>query len=546
MSVIPTVTKSARGLSIDFPDGVTFRPKFRLSTALLLLAGLAVGLLVLLPPAYLMVRAASAGEAALGVLVKPTTLSAFGNTVLLATTVTLASALLSVPLAWLTTCTDLPGRRFWTVAAALPLVLPSYVVAYLLASILGPRGIAQQTLEPLLGITRLPEIYGFPGAFLALTLMSYPYTFLSVRAALQRMDPSMIEAARSLGLGPWRTFYRVTLPHLRPALVAGSLLISLYVVRDFGAVSMMRYNTFTRIIYVQYRSFIDRSLAASLALVLVGMTAAILYLELRTRGRAGYARRSVGAARRMQPVRLGRWRWPALLFTSSVVLVALVLPAGGLVYWLIRGLNSGQVLSGLLPAAWNSLSVSMGAAMLAMAASLPVAVASVRRPGRLTQLLEQVTYVGYALPGIVIALALVFFGASYAPTIYQTLPLLLAAYLILFIPQAVGATRSSLLQLPASLEEAGRSLGHSPFSVMRRITIPLLRPGLAAGGALVFLTCMKELPATLILSPLGFRTLATGVWASISEAFFAQAAAPALLLILLSSVPLALLTFRDE
>jgi len=493
-----------------------------------------------------MVRAASAGEAALGVLVKPTTLSAFGNTVLLATTVTLASALLSVPLAWLTTCTDLPGRRFWTVAAALPLVLPSYVVAYLLASILGPRGIAQQTLEPLLGITRLPEIYGFPGAFLALTLMSYPYTFLSVRAALQRMDPSMIEAARSLGLGPWRTFYRVTLPHLRPALVAGSLLISLYVVRDFGAVSMMRYNTFTRIIYVQYRSFMDRSLAASLALVLVGMTAAILYLELRTRGRASYARRSVGAARRMQPVRLGRWRWPALLFTSSVVLVALVLPAGGLVYWLIRGLNSGQVLSGLLPAAWNSLSVSMGAAMLAMAASLPVAVASVRRPGRLTQLLEQVTYVGYALPGIVIALALVFFGASYAPTIYQTLPLLLAAYLILFIPQAVGATRSSLLQLPASLEEAGRSLGHSPFSVMRRITIPLLRPGLAAGGALVFLTCMKELPATLILSPLGFRTLATGVWASISEAFFAQAAAPALLLILLSSVPLALLTFRDE
>jgi iron(III) transport system permease protein len=546
MSVLPAVTKGARGLGLDLPDGINLRPKFKLSTTFLLLAALAVGLLVLLPPAYLMVRAASAGNTALGVLVKPTTIAAFGNTVLLATTVTLASALLSVPLAWLTVCTDLPGRRFWTVAAALPLVLPSYVVAYLLASILGPRGIAQQALEPLLGITRLPEIYGFPGAFLALTLMSYPYTFLSVRAALQRMDPSMLEAARSLGLGPWRAFYRVTLPHLRPALVAGSLLISLYVVRDFGAVSMMRYNTFTRIIYVQYRSFIDRSLAASLALVLVGMTAAILYLELRTRGRASYARRSIGAARRMQPVRLGRWRWPALLFTGSVVVVALVLPAGGLLYWLVRGLNSGQVLSDLLPAAWNSLSVSMGAAVLAIAASLPVAVASVRRPGRLTQLVERMTYVGFALPGIVIALALVFFGASYAPAIYQTLPLLLAAYVILFIPQAVGATRSSLLQIPASLEEAGRCLGHSPFSVLRRITIPLLRPGLAAGGALVFLTCMKELPATLILSPLGFRTLATGVWASISEAFFAQAAAPALLLVLLSSVPLALLTFRDE
>src|SRR5690606_12260371 len=142
------------------------------------------------------------------------------------------------------------------------------------------------------------------------------FTFLSARAALQCMDPAMIEAARSLGQTPWQAFRRVTLPHLKPGLVAGSLLVALCVVRGCGAVSMMRYNTFTRLIYIQYGSFIDRSVAASLALVLVGMTAAILYMEARTRGRASYARGSVGAPRKMRPVELGRWRWPALAFLA--------------------------------------------------------------------------------------------------------------------------------------------------------------------------------------------------------------------------------------
>lgn len=516
------------------------------SSLLLLLSALAVGALMLLPPAYLIVRAAGAGTAAVEILAKPSTIATLGRTAILAVTVTVASAAVSVPIAWLTVCTDLPGRRLWAVATALPLVLPSYVAAYLLASILGPRGLLQEALEPALGITRLPDIYGFPGAFLALTLMSYPYTLLSVRAALKRMDPSLLEAARSLGLSQWEAFRRVTLPHLRPAVVAGSLLVSLYVLRDFGAVSMMRYNTFTRIIYIQYRSFIDRSMAASLALVLVGMTAAILYLEMRTRGRAGYARRSVGAARQPQVVRLGRWRWPALAFMGSVVFMALLLPAGGLLYWLVRGFADGYAIQELLIPAWNSFSVSLGAAALAMVGALPVAIVAVRQPGKLGQLVERLTYTGFALPGIVIALALVFFGASYAPAIYQTLPLLLIAYVILFIPQAVGTTRTSLLQVSPSLEEAARSLGKSPPAVLRRITLPLVKPGLTAGAALVFLTCMKELPATLILSPLGFSTLATGVWANISEAFFAQAAGPALLLVLVSSVPLAALTLREQ
>jgi len=502
---------------------------------------------MLLTPVYLLVRTLGAGEAALQILLKPTTLTALWQTILLAGSVTLASVIISVPIAWLTVCTDLPGRRFWAVAAALPLALPSYVTAYLLVTILGPRGLLQQTvLGPYWGVERLPSIYGFWGAFLALTLMSYPYVLLSARVSLQRMDPALLEAGRSLGLSPWRAFWRITLPQMRPAIIAGGLLVALYVVRDFGAVMMLRYNTFTRLIYIQYQSFFDRSLAAALALVLVVMTGVILYMELRARGKAGYSRRSIGAARQMAPVRLGKWRWPALLLVGSVVFVALILPGVGLIYWVVRGMALGQSLSLVWSSAQNSLLVSLAAAALAVAAALPVAILSVRRPSRMSHFVERLTYAGFALPGIVIALALVFFGATYARPLYQTLPMLLVAYVILFIPQAVGSTRSSLLQLPASLEEAGRSLGHSGAAVFRRITLPLLSPGVLAGGALVFLTCMKELPATLILSPIGFRTLSTAVWGNINEAFFAQAAAPALLLILLSSVPLALMTLREK
>ncbi len=540
MSMLPIIARRMRPWLPQFG-----RPAWSMGAILLWLAAVSIAGLLLLTPAYLLVRALGAGQTALDTLVKLSTLQALGRTLLLVGAVTFASAALAVPLAWLTVCTDVRGRRVWAIVLALPLVLPSYVAAYLFASILGPRGLLQQALEPLAGVTRLPDIYGFPGAFLVLTLMSYPFVFLSLRAALQRQDPALVEAARSLGLSPWGAFRRVTLPQLRPALVAGSLLVALYVLRDFGAVTMMRYDTFTRIIYVQYRSFLDRSSAAVLALILVALTAVILYYELRTRGRASYARRSAGAARLRQPVRLGHWRWPATLFMGAVAGLALLLPMGGLLYWLARGWADFSF-APLWEPAGNSLFVSLAAAFVAIAAALPVAILTVRRPGRWTHLLEQLTYAGYALPGIVIALALVFFGASYLPGLYQTLPLLVAAYVILFVPQAVGAARASLLQVPGTLEEAGRTLGYSSLGVLRRVTLPLIRPGIVAGAALVFLTCMKELPATLILSPAGFRTLSTGVWANISEAFFAQAAAPALLLILVASLPLALLTLREN
>ena len=533
--------------------------RWPISSSIFLFAlAFAVIALILIVPGYLLLRAAEAGSATLETLLSARTWATLGNTLVLTVAVVLSTAVISLPLAWLITSTDLPGKRLWGVLVALPLVIPSYVAAYLYVSLLSPLGVIQGLLEPLLGIERLPPIYGFPGAWLVLTLITYPFTYLTVRAAMQRLDPSLVEAARSLGYSPRRAFWRVTVPILRPSLAAGSLLVALYCLRDFGAVNLLQYGTFTRVIYNRYQAYrLDE--AAAMALLLVALTGVFLYLDYRARGRGRYARMSAGVARVRPPVQLGVWKVPALLFVALVVFLALIVPAGGLAYWFWRGLNQdwlvrdlGQTQSNvtslltLIRPAWNSVIVALGAALLTIVLALPVTILAVRKPGPLAHWLERLTYSGAALPGIVIALAFVFIGVNYARPLYQTLPMLLMAYVVLFLPQAVGSERSSLLQVSPKLEEAGRSLGKRPSHVFRRVTLPLVRPGLLAAGAMVFLTAMKELPTTLILSPIGFNTLAVQVWSNISEAFFARAAAPTLLLILLSSVPLALFMLRDD
>ncbi len=500
-----------------------------------------VALAACLPIGYLLIRGLASGPEFWDQLNRWRTLLILGRSVALVFGVGLASTLIALPLAYLTTQTDLPGRRFWTVATALPLAIPSYVGALVVVTALGPRGLLQQWLEPITGIDRFPEIYGYPGATLTLTFLTYPYMLLILRSALLGLDPALEEASRSLGSGPWRTFFRVTVPQLAPAWGAGWLLVALYTLSDFGAVSLLRFEPFTTVIYIQYQSSFDRTLAAALSLVLAALAALILILEGTLRRRAAYHRISVGAARTRRWARLGPWRWPAIGFCGLVVGISLVLPLGVLTFWMVRGLLAGETLRNLWGPAQNSLMVASLAAPACLAAALPVAVLAVRAPGRFSALVERATYLGYALPGIVVALSLVFFASRYTPALYQTGLLLIFAYVVLFIAQAVGPIRSALLQVRPSLEEVGQSLGHSYGYVLRTVTLPLIGPGLVSGAALTFLAVMKELPATLLLAPTGFQTLATRTWGASDSGFYARAAAPALTLVLLTALPMALL-----
>jgi iron(III) transport system permease protein len=245
-----------------------------------------------------------------------------------------------------------------------PLVVPTYVGGFAYVAAFGPRGMLQSLLAPL-GVERLPEIYGLPGAALALTLFSYPYVLLTVRGALLGMDPALEDASRSLGTRPLPTFLRVTLPQLRPAIGAGALLVALYALSDFGAVSLLRFSSFTRVIYLQYQGAFDRTPAAVLALLLVVFTIALLVVEARVRGRARLHRGSAGAKRQLRPVALGRWRWPAVAFCALVVFLALVVPITVLGYWLVRGVSAGEPLRLVWGAAWNSVRISGVAALVA-------------------------------------------------------------------------------------------------------------------------------------------------------------------------------------
>ncbi|MFW5933576.1 MAG: ABC transporter permease [Actinomycetota bacterium] len=497
---------------------------------------------MVLPAVYLLVAASDlSGQRIVEIVTDAQTLRLAGRTVLLGTTVTAASLLLGIPVAWLTTRSDLPGRRFFAITTALPLVIPTYVGAFTLVGAFARGGLVEEWLgvEP-------PSPYGFWGTVIALTLFSFPYVLITVQASLRGIDPSQEEASRLLGHGPVRTFLKVTLPQLRPSAAAGGLLVMLYVFSDFGAVTILRYSTFTRGLYLQYRSAFDRSPAAVLGLLLVAMTIVVIVLEARSaRDRGG----RFGAGRPSRPpptIPLRAWRWPAVALCGLVVAVGLLTPVTVIVYWLVRGLQAGEQVNVAIGAAGRSVLVAGLGAIVAVLAAMPIAIWSGRTYSRAARLVERASFTGFALPGIVVALALVFFGIRVATPLYQTLVMLVFAYVALFLPQAVGAIRSSLLQAAPDVEAASRSLGASRIATLRRVVAPLARRGAVAGGALVFLTALKELPATLLLAPTGFDTLATRVWSATAEAFYTRASVPALGLILLGSLPLAVLMVRER
>lgn len=495
----------------------------------------------MLPAAYLFVVVAGDLSDALSDALTSSTAAILARTLALAAAVTVTAVAIALPIGWLTVRTDLPGRRLWAVLCTLPLVIPSYVGAYLFVAALGPNGMLQDTL----GVEQLPSIYGFPGAWLVLSLFTYPLVLLPLRGALRRIDPQLEDAARAMGRGPLAVFRSVVLPQLWPVLAAGGLLVALYVVSDFGAVSLLRFDSFTREIYVAYRSSFDRTAAASLGAVLVIVMLGLLFLSSRLRSAKVIHRLGPGTLRPAPPYRLGRWRWPAVAFCAAIALVAFVLPVAVLLYWASEGISSGATpLSRAAALGGNSLLVSAGAAALGAVCALTIAALSVRHPGRLSGLLERASHAGYALPGILVALALVFFATRLVPSLYQTTALLVFGLTIHYLPLGIGPIAAALLQVSPRVEEAARGLGRSRAEVFRTVTVPLTRGGLLAGAALIFLHAMKELPATLILAPLGFETLATDIWTQTNFGFYEASAIPALLLLAVAAVPVYLLSER--
>ena len=487
---------------------------------LLLLAATATAAVSLIPLIYLLVRAGGAGwQRIADVIGRPSTAETIGTSVALVLVVVAGCLLVGIPAAWLVARANVPLERLWLVLLALPLAIPSYVAAYA-------------------WIAAFPAMNGFWAAALILTLVSFPYVLLPVTAALRSSDPALEEVARSLGRGPVRAFATATLPQIWPAAAGGSLLVALYALSDFGAVALLRVDAFTRVIYSSYRASFDRVGATVLALVLVGLAALLVFAERRVRGRGNRWRVGTGTQRRAVPVSLGRLaRGGSVLGLTAVTALALGVPVVSLLLRMLEGTRTPLDLRELLSAAVTSVGVAGAGAVLAVVLALPVGILAGRYRTRMVGTVETFAFTGHALPGVVVGLSLVFLTLAVAPFAYQTVAALAFAYAVLFLPKAVGATRSATAAVPPVLEETARTLGLGPVRAWAATTLRLILPGVAAGGILVLLTAMKELPATLMLRPTGLDTLATELWSRTDVAAYGSAAPYAIMLVALAAVP---------
>jgi iron(III) transport system permease protein len=524
----------------------TLFKKVRFSSVILRVVSVMIVAIVILPLFYLFLRATGGGdESAIEYLTRSRTIDIMLNSLWLVLSVTISAGAIGIPFAWLTTRSDLPFRNVWLVLGLLTMVIPSYLAAVSYLAVLGPVGYLQDLLDILFGIKRLPDIRGFWGAWLSITLFTYPYVALPVRAALLKTDPALEEAAQSMGLNRWQVFWRVTFPQLRPAMASGMLLASMYALSDFGAVAIMNYNAFTRAIYIQMNGF-NTARAALLALVLVISTLLLFSVEWRVnQGQHNY-RVGTGARRQLKPVELGLWKYPALIFCAILVLVGVILPIAVMAVWFFGNIGAESpipiMMSELI---WYTTSSSIITSFVVAICALPLALLVVRHNTAINRWIVGLAYTGNILPGIVIALALVYFAANYATHIYQTLPLLVLGYATRFLPFSISATRSALTQINPRLEEAARSLGKNSWQVLWYVIIPLAKTGILAGAALVFLSAMKELPTTLILRPLEYETFSTRIWQFHREAFLPLIGFPGIVLMIVSAFGLIIILWRD-
>ncbi|EEG77033.1 ABC transporter permease [Dethiobacter alkaliphilus] len=507
----------------------------------LLIFGLCVALIMLIPIVYVVWQSVFAGTQRWLRLLDERIPQLMWNTLSLTVAVTFSAVIIGISSAWIVVRTNLPGRRVWRWLLALPLVIPPYVGAVTYIIVLGRSGWARDIWQNTSWLVNLfgdypLDIFSFWGVFFVLTMFTYPYVFLIAGASLRKMNRNYEDAARALGLSTSEIFRKVNLPLLRPAIGAGAILVALYVLSDFGAVSMLRYVTFTAAIYVQ-RQGMDTASAAVLSLVLILVTVVILWLESGTTKKNKYYQTS-NSYREPAILELGKWKPYALGFVSIIFVISVLLPISVLIYWSNIGIRAGALDGRFLGFVLNSLQVSGIAAAICILFAMPVVYLKSRYPSLISGLIDRFSYAGYALPGVIVALGFIFIFNNHIPVLYRTIYMLALAFVVRFLPQAMQSGEASLSLVSPRIDEAARSLGYPPWKVMLKVILPNMLPGVLAGGALVFVSSLKELPVSLMLRPAGFDTLAVRIYFEAQDGIYHLAAPAALLIILVSIIPL--------
>lgn len=492
---------------------------------------MAVAVFSLLPFVYL-ISAGVSFEAVRRLFSYPETISVITRTITLSLAVTGASVVIGVAAAFVVVRTDVPLRRTLTVLLTMPLSVPLFVSSYAAYS-------ANLMFAPARDI-----VTSFAGAVAIMTLVLYPYVFLACVVALRNIDASQEEIARSLRAHPLVAFWRVTFPQLRPAIAVSGLIIALHVVSEYGAMVQTRQKTLTTSIMSEMINYGNYESARSLSLLLTIIVLVLIVGARFVSGRAAPLSVSLQSARTVRRERLGRARF-------VVLGAALLLPALGLlptVFMTLRGLTSPHrdlIISWTHVASAATVTASYGlwAALVTTLAALPVSWWLSRRPTMLAQLTERSVWLAHTIPNAVLALSLVYISIRLVPAMYKTAPVLVAAYVILFLPLAVSNQLVGLQAAMPKFGEMASSLGSSAFDRFRRVTLPLAFPGIATGALLVGLDAAKELTTTLMLLPFNTQSLATGLWATTEgETLDFTAAAPyALMLLVLGAIPVFLI-----
>lgn len=510
------------------------------------LVALASAALILLPLGYVTTLALSADPAVWYRLWTTRVPELLFNTISLAGAVALLTLLLGVSTAWLVTRFEFPGRRLWEVALVLPLAMPTYVLAYVYNYLLGFGGPAEQLWQIVAGPqARIVSPQSFWGVTLVMALDTFPFVYLLTRSALLSFNVSFEEVARTCGASPLRRLFFVTLPLLRPSIVAGLALVVLYVVSDFGAVSLLRYQTLTYAVFQQMTGRSDNQAASILSILLVVLALFFLLTERWFRQKSRFYQ-TTGRYRAPQRIQCG-WGYSVVLTAclATVVSFAFGIPTSLLVTWSLSAEALAVLDTRFFGFVWNSALLSTLAATAGVCIGLPLAYLASRKPTWLNTGCLQAAYAGYVLPGPVAALAVLVLCLKLMPFFYGTVVVLIVAYVLHFLPAGLQSLEPSIQQITPNIEEAARTLGLPVRDIWRRVTLPLIRNGVIVAWVLIFLQTMKELPATLLLRPVGFDTLAIRVWLEASEEYYQLAAPSALLIVLVGLPALLLLLSRD-